>query len=192
MKIMSTSADSAASTAPSEEVLKLCPRCPEGQQYKPMSEFANDRTRRDGKNSICKECKARKCREYYAKRKREDGEGDDDIDDEGGNDPPEPDETRDADIGDDLYMMQNSRIPGEVKIGRSIDPEIRRRSLQASQNYRMNLLAMYPEAGCIEARVHSMLAYCRVLDVPGREWFECSTQTAFGAIGTALDEQKNW
>ena len=55
----------------------------------------------------------------------------------------------------------------------------------------MNLLAMYPDAGYIENRVHNMLAYCSVLDVPGREWFECSAQTAFGAIGTALDEQNN-
>ena len=143
MKIMSTSADSAASTAPSEEVLKLCPRCPQGQQYKPMREFANNRTSRDGKNFICKECNGRRCKEWRAKRKREDFEGDDDIDDEGGNDP-------NANMGDDLYVMQNSRIPGEVKIGRSIDPETRRRSLQASQIYRMNLLAMYPDAGYIE------------------------------------------
>jgi hypothetical protein len=34
--------------------------------------------------------------------------------------------------------------------------------------------------------VHDMLAYCRVRDVPGREWFRCTPQTAFGVIGTAL------
>ena len=87
----------------------------------------------------------------------------------------------------DLYMMQNSRIPGELKIGRSQDVEARRRSLQRSQNYRMLVLAVFPQAGNIEGCVHEMLSYCRVTEeAAGREWFRCSPQTAFSAIGQAL------
>ena len=88
----------------------------------------------------------------------------------------------------DLYVMQNSRIPGELKIGRSQDVEARRHSLQRSQNFRMLVLAVFPQAGHMERSVHEMLAYCRVPEevAAGREWFCCSPQTAFSAIGQAL------
>ena len=92
----------------------------------------------------------------------------------------------------DLYVMQNSRIPGEVKVGRSMDVEARRRSLQRSQNFRMLVLAVFPQAGHIERCVHETLAYCRVPEevAAGREWFRCSPQTAFSAIGQALGESR--
>ncbi len=91
----------------------------------------------------------------------------------------------------DLYVMQNSRIPGEVKVGRSMDVEARRHSLQRSQNYRMLVLAVFPQAGNIEGCVHKMLGYCRVTEeAAGREWFRCSPQTAFSAIGQALGESR--
>ena len=90
-----------------------------------------------------------------------------------------------------LYVMQNSRIPGELKIGRSQDVEARRRSLQRSQNYRMLVLAVFPQAGNIEGCVHEMLSYCRVTEeAAGREWFRCSLQTAFSAIGQVLGESR--
>ena len=165
----------------------MCPKCPEGQQYKSLDEFCKNRNRPDGKNAYCKECMARRCRDWRDnKRKRENTPEDDVGDEEGG----EEDEDDDDESYTDLYVMQNSRIPGEVKIGKSSNPENRKKSLQASQNFRINLLAAFPDAGHIETRVHAMLAYCRVLDVPGREWFACSAQTAFAAIGNALAEQK--
>ena len=86
----------------------------------------------------------------------------------------------------DLYVMQNNRILDEVKIGRFIDPEKRRRRLQTSRNYSINSLAIFLSAGTMEGVVHDILAYCREQDVPGREWFRCSTQAAFCAIGGAL------
>ena len=91
----------------------------------------------------------------------------------------------------DLYVMQNSRIPGEVKVGRSMDVEARRHSLQRSQNYRMLVLAVFPQAGNIEGSVHEMLSYCRVTEeAAGREWFRCSLQTAFSAIRQVLGESR--
>ena len=87
----------------------------------------------------------------------------------------------------DLYVIQNSRITGELKIGRSEDVEARRRSLQASQNFKILLLAVFPQAGHIETSVHGILSYCQITEeAAGREWFGCSPQTSFAAIGQAL------
>ena len=50
-----------------------------------MKELSIDRTRRDGKNPYCKECRSRELKEYQAKRKRateEDVVGDEDDDGE--------------------------------------------------------------------------------------------------------------
>jgi len=178
------SVDPMASATSSEEIIKTCPRCPEGQSHKPLSEFSTDRSARDGKNYICKDCVKERWKEYSSKRKRTPEE---DAADE--NDPENTaDETENK--ADDLYVMQNSCILNEVKIGRSTDPGKRSRILQTSQNYTMDLLAVFPGSGYLESAVHNMLAYCRVRNVPGREWFKCSFQTAFGAIGILLDENK--
>ena len=65
--------------------------------------------------------------------------------------------------------------------------EARRRSLQASQNFKMLVLAVFPQAGYIETSVHNILNYCRITEeVAGKEWFACSAQTAFAAIGQLL------
>ena len=169
---------------PSEttHVLRRCCRC---KTLKPAAEFSTDNARRDGKRSDCKECLKTYNRAYYHKRKREDAQDDCEKEEEQED---EPGGQSDPDPGSgDLYVMQNSRISGELKIGRSQDVEARRRSLQCSQNFRMLVLAVFPGAGNIEGCVHEMLTYCRVTEeAAGREWFRCSPQTAFSAIGQAL------
>ena len=88
--------------------------------------------------------------------------------------------------GCDLYVMQNSRLP-ELKIGRSSNVHARRRSLQCSQNFMINVIAIFPQAGHLETIVHKFLAHCRLSgNVAGREWFSCDPQTAVGAICLAL------
>ena len=87
----------------------------------------------------------------------------------------------------DLYIMQNSRIPGEFKIGRSRDVRARQRDLQASQNYRMIVHAVYPEAGHLEGRVHDILAHCRVQGTPGTEWFKTTLSAAGAAVMLAKE-----
>jgi hypothetical protein len=82
--------------------------------------------------------------------------------------------------------MQNPRLPGELKIGRSSNVELRRRSLQSSQNFTIDVLAIFPGAGDLEPLVHKILSNCRVTGVAGREWFRCGTETALGAISLAL------
>jgi hypothetical protein len=176
--VTSVSSDSVASVVSSEEILKMCPRCPEGQNYKSLSEFSNDRSKHDGRYFICKECDKEKGSDRRRKRVLEE-----DVVDEN-----DTEDTVDEAEGtvDDLYVMQNSCIMNQVKIGRSIDPEKRRRALQASQNFSMNILAVYHGAGHLEPLVHNILAYCRVHNVPGREWFNCPPYKAFGAIVTAM------
>ena len=163
------------------DILKRCCTC---KTTKSLAEFVRDCTRPDGRGSQCKECRKMYNRTYYAKRKKEDAQDEDED--------AQDDDTPASEPGPGhLYVMQNSRIPGELKIGRSQDVEARRRSLQRSQNYRMLVLAVFPQAGNIEGCVHEMLSYCRVTEeAAGREWFRCSLQTAFAAIGQVLGESR--
>ena len=87
---------------------------------------------------------------------------------------------------DDLYIMQNSRIPGEFKIGRSKDVRARQKDLQASQNSHMIVHAIFPGSGHLEKRVHDILTACRVQGVPGQEWFTTTLFTAGAAVMTAM------
>ena len=168
------------------DVLKRCCRC---KTLKSLAEFSIDNNRCDGKCPKCKQCQKEYNRVGYIKRKREDAQDDCEKEEEQEN---EPGGQSDPDPGSgDLYVMQNSRIPGELKVGRSQDVEARRRSLQSSHNFRMLVLAVFPGAGNIEGCVHEMLSYCRVTEeAAGREWFRCSPQIAFFSIGQALGESR--
>ena len=175
-------------TADEGELQKQCLGC---GTFKPLTQFSQHLQRRDGRRARCKLCLQPYDREYSAKRKREVREAEEEDEEElqtrhlyghwdGTGPPPSPGHG-------DLYVMQNSRIAGELKIGRSQDVEAHRRSLQASQNLKMLVLAVFPGAGHIETSVHNILNYCRVTEeAAGREWFACSPQTAFAAIGKAL------
>jgi hypothetical protein len=164
-------------------VVKQCAGC---KACKPPAEFNNDNSKSDGKQSKCRECQKEYKGVWNVKRKRKDAQDEDDKEEEF-----ETSEPASEPGPGDLYVMQNSRIPGELKIGRSQDVEARRRSLQRSQNYRMLVLAVFPQAGNIEGCVHEMLSYCRVTEeAAGREWFRCSLQTAFAAIGQTLGESR--
>ena len=87
---------------------------------------------------------------------------------------------------DDLCMLQNSRIPGEVKIGRSTAVEQRRAHLQCSQNFHMVAHAVFPGRGHLEDYVHKLLADKRVANVPGREWFRYAPKEAIDAVSAAI------
>ena len=84
-----------------------------------------------------------------------------------------------------LYVMENSRIPSELKVGRSRSPFKRALQLARSHNFEMKLVAIYPGVGHLETLVHSMLASDRV---PGRsrEFFKVSRKRAFSAISVAM------
>ena len=78
---------------------------------------------------------------------------------------------------DDLYVMQNSRIPDEKKVGRSHDPEQRARQLGASQNFRLQILKVYPACGHLESTVHKRLKARKVTEGQGEEWFRVDLAT---------------
>ena len=69
--------------------------------------------------------------------------------------------------------MRNTRLPGELKIGRSKDARERKQQLQASQNFWIEVLAVFPQMGHLERAVHAKLQHFRMSGVPGTEWFAC-------------------
>ena len=84
-----------------------------------------------------------------------------------------------------LYVMENSRIPSELKVGRSRNPFKRALQLARSHNFEMKLIAIYPGVGHLEGLVHRMLHTDRA---PGRsrEFIKVSRKRAFSAISVAM------
>ena len=91
-----------------------------------------------------------------------------------------------------LYVFENVRLPGEYKIGRTADVEVRAQALQQSQSIYVRNVASFDGKGHLEGKVRKMLAYCLLPRevAPGREWHACPLQTALGAIGPAVDDEK--
>ena len=88
--------------------------------------------------------------------------------------------------GDSLYIMQNTRIPHEVKIGRSCDVVKRYRQLQACQNFRLTVHAIFQGCGKLESQVHAVLKAVQVQKVPGKEWFRCTPAEAMRTIAALI------
>jgi len=111
---------------------------------------------------------------------------------ENGNDRQEPRSSGDEADEEDpehlgsLYLMENSRIPGEIKVGRSRNPHHRARNLSVAHNFSLKLVATFPGEGRLEPHVHALLAEHRV---PGasKEWFRVNRKRAFSAISHAMD-----
>ena len=76
-----------------------------------------------------------------------------------------------------LYIMQNSRIPDEKKLGKSHDPEQRAKDLGKSHNFTMQILKVYNGCGHLEATVHKRLKARKVSEGLGEEWFKIDLQT---------------
>ena len=131
---------------------KKCSGC---KKVLPLVNFGSNRAQADNLDYYCRTCRMEASQR---KRKREDGD-----------DTPEEEDTCE---GDALYVLHNSLAPHQSKVGRSKDPERRRRDMQASQNFTVHLDAVFPGRGWMEPLVHARLAPRRVPDVPGREWFE--------------------
>ena len=85
-----------------------------------------------------------------------------------------------------LYIMENSRIPGEVKIGCSNDVPKRKKELECTHNFRMNVLAIFPGKGYLEREVHLQLSHLRVAECAGTEWFKCSLGKAVAVINQVM------
>ena len=91
---------------------------------------------------------------------------------------------------DSLYIMENPRIPGEIKIGRSQDPEERAKQLSVGQNFRIVLKRSYGEKGFLEKTIHQRLKSRRVDEGTGTEWFKVSVDQADLVIRAAILEDE--
>ena len=82
--------------------------------------------------------------------------------------------------------MKNTMIPNDVKIGRSVDVNTRRKSLESSQNFYIVTHAEFPGYGHLEQKVHNALKDIRVQNVRGKEWFRCTVGDAIKAIASII------
>ena len=87
---------------------------------------------------------------------------------------------------DALYVMRYSHDPEYVKIGRSRNVEGRRAALEAGQNFRVEILVIFPGKGHFESRVHAHLDGRRSTQGAGREWFAIPAGEAAGVVARAL------
>ena len=83
---------------------------------------------------------------------------------------------------DDLYIMRYSFRSDCVKIGRSHNPQRRRRDLEAGHNFRIEIVGVFPGKGFLERRVHERLAVRRSTEGSGTEWFDVDVATAIDAV----------
>ena len=160
---------------------KFCKSC---QAFKPLAEYHMNRTMADGRQKWCKICQNRANRENQLRRGARGEES-------GGSGSGE--ETA-AEVRSDmanLYVMANSRITGEYKVGRSKAVEQRREDLHSSQNFRMVIVAIFPGAGDAEGSVHNVLAHSRVHEGPGREWFRASLSDILHAVGRTVEQGRS-
>jgi hypothetical protein len=91
---------------------------------------------------------------------------------------------------DSLCIMENPRIPGEVKIGRSQNPEERAKQLSAGNNFRLVVRRSYGEKGFFEKTLHQKLKRRRVEEVAGVERFKVSVDQADILIRAAILEDE--
>ena len=91
---------------------------------------------------------------------------------------------------DALYILENPRIPGEIKIGRSMNPEERAKGLSAGNNFRLAVKHTYEEKGFLEKTLHNRLKRRRVEEGAGIEWFRISVEQADLLIRAAILEEE--
>ena len=89
---------------------------------------------------------------------------------------------------DDLYVMKYSSDNNAVKIGRSENVEKRRRNLEAGQNFFVEVVAIFPGKGSMEAEVHNRLRHYHSKKGAGREWFNITAADAALVCGSTLKE----
>ena len=91
-------------------------------------------------------------------------------------------------LGESLYVMRTSFDAEHVKIGRSRDVAARRAALEAGQNFRVEVLVVFPGKGHLEGSVHAHLDGRRSRLGAGREWFAIPVAEAAGVVAGALQQ----
>ena len=138
---------------------------------------------------ICRGCYLHVCSERMKRKREASVEGEDD-DEHPLEVPFMITETFIPQKKDDLYVMQNSRIADEKKIGKSHDPDARAKELQKSHNFKMQILKVYHGQGHLEATVHRRLKARNVTEGDGKEWFKVDLETLDLIIQGAIAESQ--
>lgn len=84
---------------------------------------------------------------------------------------------------DSLYVMQNSA--GLIKIGRAVNPELRRRQVENHSGVHVDLLLVIPGLGCDEWKIHNIMGNFRGIG----EWFTC-TEKSKSALRSAFPDHE--
>jgi hypothetical protein len=87
-----------------------------------------------------------------------------------------------------LYVMRYDFDDSKVKIGKSWNPEQRRRSIEAQQDFLVETLCVFPAKGCMEKRVHKALKGVKSKKGRSKEWFKISTKDAVAVVSRLLQE----
>ena len=82
--------------------------------------------------------------------------------------------------------MRNTLLAGVYKVGKSGDVQKRAISLQASQPFRIVIVAVFPGAAFLEKAIHGALRQYKIKGGAGIEWFRCDLDTILHHIGQRL------
>ena len=169
--------DSFRWTPPEQSVTsKVCFRC---NELVPLEDFYDNQHGKHGKHSWCKVCVRRQ-----AARARQTHKSCSEAATRSSEEFTVTQELH----PDSLYIMENPRIPGEIKIGRSRDPEERAKQLCAGNNYRMVVKRTYGEKGFLEKTIHKKLKRRRGEEGASVERFRISVEQAEALIVAAIIE----
>ena len=93
---------------------------------------------------------------------------------------------------DHLYLMQYDFESATVKIGRSRDVERRRRTLEASQNFKVLVRHIFHGAGYLERQIHKKFRSLRCTSGTGNEWFRINYQEVVATVIRVLLKRRIW
>ena len=91
----------------------------------------------------------------------------------------------------DLYVMQMA-VTGDIKVGRSSDPERRLRQLQTGCPHPLKIILTVPDAGHLEKSIHRLMDYRQIRR--NGEWFsaEALNELPPDIYGLLNLEERDW
>ena len=87
-----------------------------------------------------------------------------------------------------LYVMKYDFDDSKVKIGKSHNPEQRRRSIEAQQDFLVETLCVFPGRGGLEEKVHNALKDQRSKRGRSKEWFTLPAKDAVAVVAGILQK----
>ena len=85
-----------------------------------------------------------------------------------------------------LYVMRYDFEDSKVKIGKSHNPEQRRRCIEGQHDFLVETLCVFPAKGSLEKNVHKALKDVRSKKGKCKEWFKVPTKDAVAVVSKLL------